>query len=369
MTQADQTTITKIQLWTLNIPITDPFVVATGQLTTAQNIFIQVTLRDGSIGFGEIAPFTDLTGETVSDSLKTAESLATPLLGTPAINYRKAAQQFQEQVPNFPATRCGIETALLDALCRSENIPLWALWGGADIRERETDITIPICNCERTLALVREWHAKGFRLFKMKVGHDVDEDIRRIEEIHKQFPEVTYLVDPNQGFDRNTAEGFIKGVKKIKAKIEILEQPLPRDDLEGAAWLRRTFQIPIAADETVCTVADAQCVIQNKAADYINLKITKSGVLETLGIFTLTRTAGLKLMIGGMVETRIAMGCSFSIVLGMGEIDYLDLDTPLLMNHDPVKGGFAYCGPRLQPWNGAGLSASLSPNENSLVIE
>ena len=74
MTQTNQTTITKIQLWTLNIPITDPFVVATGQLTTAQNIFIQVTLRDGSIGFGEIAPFTDLTGETVSDSLKTAKS-------------------------------------------------------------------------------------------------------------------------------------------------------------------------------------------------------------------------------------------------------------------------------------------------------
>ena len=289
MLHSDPTTITKIQLWTLDIPTTDPFVVATGQLSTAQNIIVKLTLHDGSVGFGEIAPFTDITGETVADSLKTAQSLATSLLGASVHHYRRLAQQFQDHAPNFPATRCGMETALLDALCRSSGIPLWALWGGADVRERETDITIPICDSARTLTLGQEWYERGFRLFKMKVGHDVDEDVRRIETLHHSLPNVTFLVDPNQGFTRDAAAMFIEGVKKVGGIIELLEQPLPKDDLEGAAWLSQTYHIPIAADESVQTASDAKRVIQHKAANYINLKITKSGVMETLDILTLAK--------------------------------------------------------------------------------
>jgi L-Ala-D/L-Glu epimerase / N-acetyl-D-glutamate racemase len=361
--------ITKIQLWTLDIPTTDPFVVATGKLSAAQNIIVKITLRDGSVGFGEIAPFTDITGETVADSLKTAQLLSLSLLGTSVHHYRRLAQEFQEQAPNFPATRCGIETALLDALCRSASIPLWTLWGGADVRERETDITIPICDQKRTLALAKEWHERGFRLFKMKVGHDVDEDIRRIGAIHQSLPDVTFLVDPNQGFTRDTASTFIEGIKKVGGIIEILEQPLPKDDLEGLAWLRKTYHIPIAADESVRSVADAQRVIQHHAADFINLKITKSGVMETLDIVTLAKHSGMKLMIGGMVETRVAMGCSFGLVLGLGGIEFLDLDTPLLLNHDPVEGGFSYRCSCLQHWTSPGLGVSLTPPANSIVIE
>ncbi|MDT7041439.1 dipeptide epimerase [Candidatus Nitronereus thalassa] len=369
MTSLDRTAITKIQLWTLDIPTTDPFVVATGQLNTAQNIIVKLTLRDGSVGFGEIAPFTDITGETVTDSLKTAQSLANSLLGTSVYQYRRLAQQFQNYAPNFPATRCGMETAVLDALCRSAGIPLWTLWGGADVRERETDITIPICNPARTLTLGQEWYERGFRLFKMKVGHDVDKDIQRIETLHQSLPDVTFLVDPNQGFTRDAAATFIEGVKKVGGIIEILEQPLPKDDLEGAAWLSQTYHIPIAADESVQTVSDAQLVIQHKAANFINLKITKSGVLETLDIVTLAKQSDLKLMIGGMLETRITMGCSFSLVLGFGGIEYLDLDTPLLLETDPVKGGYTYRCSYLQPWYNPGLGVSLPPPANSEVIQ
>jgi len=369
MTHLDPSIITKIQLWTLDIPTTDPFVVATGQLRTAQNIFAQITIQDGSVGYGEIAPFTDLTGETVEGSLTTAQTLATSILGTSAAHYRRCAQQLQEMAPDFPAARCGIETALLDAFCRSANIPLWALWGGADVRARETDITIPITDRVRTLALAKEWYAQGFRLFKMKVGHDVDEDIRRIETIHNHFPDVAFLVDPNQGFHRDTATTFIEGVRTVGGTIVLLEQPLPKDDLEGSAWLRQTFHIPIAADESVRTVADAKRVIQYEAADFINLKITKSGVMETLDIVSLAKHSGIQLMIGGMLETRVAMGCSFGLVLGLGGIEHLDLDTPLLLEHDPVEGGFAYQGARLQPWSGSGLNVSLTPPAHSIVIE
>ena len=108
-------------------------------------------------------------------------------MGRSALTYQRLGRELTELAPDHPAARCGMETALLDALTRAANLPLWALWGGADVRPRETDVTIPITSVDRTVELARTWHDRGFRVFKMKVGHDVDDDIRRLEAIHRQY--------------------------------------------------------------------------------------------------------------------------------------------------------------------------------------
>jgi hypothetical protein len=63
------------------------------------------------------------------------------------------------------------------------------------------------------------------------------------------------------------------------------------------------------------------------------------------------------------------MGCSFSLVLGLGGFDVLDLDTPLLLASDPVTGGYLYEGSRLQPWSGYGLDMKTAPSPNITTIE
>jgi L-Ala-D/L-Glu epimerase len=73
-------------------------------------------------------------------------------------------------------------------------------------------------------------------------------------------------------------------------------------------------------------------------------------------------------MAGGMVETRIAMGCSFTLALGLGGFELLDLDTPLLLATDPVQGGYSYTGPILQPCAGAGLDMQVEPSSATIVI-
>jgi hypothetical protein len=70
-----------------------------------------------------------------------------------------------------------------------------------------------------------------------------------------------------------------------------------------------------------------------------------------------------------MVETRMAMGCSFSLVLGLGGFDVLDLDTPLLLTSDPVTGGYRYDGAHLQPWPGSGLDMTSEPSQNIITID
>jgi L-alanine-DL-glutamate epimerase-like enolase superfamily enzyme len=147
--------------------------------------------------------------------------------------------------------------------------------------------------------------------------------------------------------------------------IVLLEQPVVRDDLDSLAAIRRETGIPVAADESVRSLEDARKVITQSAADYINIKITKTGVLEAAEIASFTLLSGLKLMVGGMLESRIAMSCSFSMVLGMKGFEILDLDTPLLLSADPVQGGYRYDGPTLQPWHEPGLGCSVPVPANT----
>ena len=362
-------TIRKVEFWPVDIPITDPFVVATGARTVAENVFLRVTLASGAQGYGEAAPFPEVGGETRESCLLTLHQLSKIVLGRSAADYKEVGRLLSEQALTYPAARCGLETAVIDAYCHASNIPMWQLWDGVDVRARETDVTIPIANLDKTVALAREWYGKGFRLFKMKVGKDAEGDIMRLEAVHRALPGVSFIGDGNQGFSRRDCLTFAQGVKRFGGAMVLLEQPVVRDDLDSMAAIRRETGIPIAADESVRSLADAHEVVARGAADYINIKIMKTGVVEAVEIASFTKASDLKLMIGGMLETRIAMGCSFSLVLGLSGFDVLDLDTPLLLTSDPVTGGYRYEGSRLQPWSGPGLDMTAVLSLNATTIE
>lgn len=357
--------IERIDYWPMDIPLTDPFVVATGSRTVAETSFIRLTLSDGTQGYGEAAPFPEVGGETRAASLDAVKQLGRTMLGHPADQFKNIARTLAEQAPRQPAARCALETALLDAYCRARHLPMWAFWGGEDVREHESDITIPIETPEKTLALARGWYAKGFRLFKMKIGNDVDGDVGRLQAVHRELSGVAFIGDGNQGFSREECLSFVSGVATFGGRLVLLEQPLVREDLEGLCEIRRKTGVPIAVDESVRSLSDVRQVIAQGAADYVNIKIMKTGVIEAQEIAAFTLASGLKLMIGGMVETRIAMGCSFSLVLGMKGFEVLDLDTPLLLGHDPVSGGYRYNGPRLLPWQEAGLGMTVNPQDST----
>lgn len=366
---ADLSTITKVELWPVDVPMTHPFVVATGQRVTIENLFVRITLKDGAHGYGEIAPFPEVGGEDRASCQQTAIQLAKAAVGQPAVQYKRISRLFQEIAPSHPAARCGLETALVDALCRHLDIPLWGFLGGADVRARETDITIPIASLDRTVMLARGWYSQGFRLFKTKVGADAEQDIRRLEALHRAFPDTAFIADANQGFTLEECRFFVKEVKRLGGNIVLLEQPVPREDLDSLAALRRDAGVPVAADESVRSLQDARDVVQKQAVDVINIKIMKSGLLDAMDIAAYARAVGLGLMIGGMVETRIAMGCSFALVLGTGSFEFLDLDTPLLLTFDPVRGGYRYDGPKLQPWSGPGLDLEAEAARPATTIE
>src|SRR5690242_124539 len=123
-----------VTFWPIDLPLTDPFVVATGARVVAENIFVRITLQSGVCGYGEAAPFPEVGGEDRPSCLDTLARLAQPLIGQSIHNYRAMAKQLADQAPGQPAARCGLETAFLDAYCHATGIPMWQFWGGADMR-------------------------------------------------------------------------------------------------------------------------------------------------------------------------------------------------------------------------------------------
>jgi len=352
-----ETRIVAFDVQPLDVGLEDEFVISRGRIDQVENAWVSVTLNDGSTGFGEIAPFEALTGETRGRSMAVASSLCESLVGQNAAAAPRLAIGMAQREPSEPAARTGVECAVVDALSRSRGMALHDMWGGADVREVETDITLPILEEDRVDALAQRWFDRGFSVFKLKVGADLDADAARVHRLATAFPGAGFVLDANQGFSADDAVRFIDALGGLHSRVRLYEQPVDRADLDGMCHVRAHTSVPVVADESVFNLEDARRVIERGAADVINLKIMKAGLHETLRIAELARASGTGLMVGGMVETRLAMGFSLALALGCGGVTHFDLDTPLLMSTDPIAGGYTYDGPRLVPSTSPGTGA------------
>ncbi|MBR9998710.1 MAG: dipeptide epimerase [Cyclobacteriaceae bacterium] len=347
--------IRELRLSNLDVELTDHFTISQGSVKKVNNLLVSLTLADGTNGYGEITPFQELAGEDRETCILKFNEIRDSLIGTSVLNIRKHSHFLEEALPDSPAVRCGLEMSMIDALTRQLEIPLWAYWGGRSDQTLITDVTIPILPFERSIQLAEHWLAKGFDTLKVKVGSDSDNELKILRGIFQLNNQVKFIIDANQGFDEYSALSFIREVLHFGCKVILFEQPVNRYDLDSMAKITKVLNIPVAADESVFSLQDLRKVIKAGAGRVVNLKIMKTGIFQALQIASTALAFGLDLMIGGMVETRLAMGCSVSIAMGYCPIKYIDLDTPLLMRSDPLLGGYSYCGSEIRSWENPGL--------------
>ncbi len=331
----------------IDIPLSIPFAIVQGEMSVAHNIFIRVTLANGITGYGECAPFPEITGEDRPATMRAIDGLRDTLIGRPVAAYRRISRLMTDADRAHPAARCGLEMAVLDALCRALGVPMWQFFGGDSSQVCQTDITIPMLGEARCVELADLWYDRGFRILKVKVGKNLDADLATLQSIASKHADVSFVIDANQGFNEGQVVSLLNFLNRKQINVRLLEQPVHKSDLAGMLNIRRKANFPICADEAVASARDAIRVIQANAVDVVNIKIMKCGVIEALDIATLVRSFGLGVMFGGMVETRLAMGCSLAIAMGYGPAHTLDLDTPLLMSSDPLTGGYRYDGPSM----------------------
>jgi L-alanine-DL-glutamate epimerase-like enolase superfamily enzyme len=246
-------------------------------------------------------------------------------------------------------------------------LPVRALLGGdPGPIELVTDITIPIGDPPHMADLAKAWRDQGFSLFKVKVGKDLDHDIEALEGIARAVPGAALRIDANAGFTSAEAIAFARELERRKIPIECFEQPCPTDDIEAMAEVTRAIAIPVVADESVKTLADLDRVIAAKAARGVNLKLAKSGgPLAALAIGRAALAAGMDLMVGGMVETRLGMTAAAHVAAALGGARFIDLDTAWLLAEDPYEGGYRAQGPHytLDPEPGLGVRVATGPRK------
>lgn len=334
----------KIEPW--DVELTEPFGIATGAQVLAQNALVEVELESGERGLGEAAPFPAVNGETQADALAALEAVGPELVGYEASDAGALSEDARARLEATPSALAAIEMALLDAACRARGTSLFDHFGGNSAR-LETDITIPTGDAEAAASAAKRAIGQGFRTLKIKVGgQPFDHDLARLRAVAAAAPAARLLLDANASLPAEHAIELVSGLGARRGQVVLFEQPCLRADYEGSRRVREAG-IRVAADEDARSLEDLVALKREGAADVVNFKLTKSGVTRVLAMISEARRLGFGLMLGGMVETRLAMTFSACIAGGLGGFEELDLDTPLFMKDDLLEGGFAQRGPAL----------------------
>ncbi len=340
--------ITSVVARRLDVPMKKAFGIAGGAQEVARNVLVEITLGSGIRGWGEAAPLPAFNAETQEGALDAIAQAGPELVGADVRAWRQLADRIQDGAASSASAACALETAVFDALARANGTSLRLFFGGAEA-DLVTDITITTGTVEEASREAREL-AAGFSTLKIKVGgregHDVDHDVARVLAVHAARPHARLLLDANGGLSVRDALHLASELRSRGVVPSLFEQPVApgAGAWEALAEVRAKSGLKVAIDESVTKPEDVIAAHRAGAADAANVKLMKSGIARALDIAAATRACGLAPMIGGMVETRLAMGTSACLAAGLGGFAFVDLDTPLFLAEDPFCGGYEQRG-------------------------
>ena len=297
---------------------------------TRVSVWVRLRDDDGVEGWGEAAatPFYGETAETVQAVLpRYGQELEEAAAGDP-FALERIERALELAVGRNPAARSAISAALHDLLGKRIGMPVWRLWGLDPAKAPASSFTIGIDDPEVVREKVRE--ADGYPILKVKVGTPGDEALLRT--IRDAAPTKPIRVDANTGW---TARQAVRALPMLEEfGVELVEQPVAKQDIEGLKEIRRHARVPIVADESCETAADVAKLVG--AVDGVNIKLAKAGSLrESLRIVHTARAHGMSVMLGCMVESTLGIAAAVQLA---PLVDWVDLDGAALLANDPFRG-------------------------------
>lgn len=311
-----------------------PLTISRGTSADSDNLFVRVE-HEGVSGWGEMSPVSAGVGHEQSAELACSQlqSAASQLLQVHPADFQ-TAERITAQL--CATARAALDFAMFDWLGRSTGQPVWRLLGNQPALMPPTSLTIginpPEVVAERTREMVSEFAPKCIKI-KLGSPDGCEHDRAVFTAVQTNAPSgVSLRVDANGGWDTPTAKAMMHWLAERGA--EYVEQPLPRGAEEELPLLYEGAPIPIYADESCHTAPDVVRLADRVHG--INLKLMKSGgIREGLRVIHTARAHGLKVMMGCMSETSLAISASAAI--GM-LCDELDLDSHLNLSPDPWTG-------------------------------
>lgn len=355
--------IAKIETGEVRIPLVTPFKTALRTVDSVNDIVVRITADDGQEGFGEAPPTAVITGDT-KGSIKGAieEVIAPNLMGMEIDNLDGIMRKLHGCILKNTSAKAAVDMAVYDLFAKSCNKPLYKVLGG-NRAEIETDLTISVNEISEMVADSLKAVEQGFGILKIKVGKEGLKDIDRIKAIRQAVgPDIRLRIDANQGWSPKEAVKIIRAMEDLGIMPELVEQPTDAHDFEGLKFVTSQVYTPILADESVFSMEDGIRLIQERAADLINIKLMKTGgIYQALKICGIAESYGVECMIGCMLESKIAVSAAAHLAAGKGIITRADLDGPSLCREDPYTGGPVYEGSRILMNESPGLGITKVP--------
>jgi L-alanine-DL-glutamate epimerase-like enolase superfamily enzyme len=291
-----------------------------------QNVFVKLE-KDSIVGYGEAAPNVRY-GENAELTTQRIEEARHLFTSADFFHYIDIKNELDATILDQSCAKAALDIALMDWIGKALNVPLYKFWGLDTANTPKTSFSIGIDTAEVIKQKVRE--AAPYPILKVKVGTDRDEEI--INAV-RSVTDKPIRVDANEGW--KTKEEALEKIHWLASKgVEFIEQPMPSTMIEETAWLRERVEMPIVADEAVKSAADIPKLA--RAYDGINIKLMKSGgLLEALRMIQMAKALKMKIMLGCMIESSVAISAAAHLA---PYVDWADLDGNLLISNDPFSG-------------------------------
>ena len=349
--------ITEIDIYAIHLPLHEPFVISYAKYDYMPSIIVKLTTDTGHIGYGEGVADEHVTGESwegVFNVLKT--TLAPHLIGENPINMEKIHDLMDAEIYGAPTAKAAIDMACYDAVGKSLGVPVYDLLGGRYHDEFPITHVLSIAEPAAMAKEAEDRVAQGYKSMKMKVGTQVDADVKRIQAVRERIGEdIAIRVDVNQGWKNSAAT--LQGLQKLQdCSLDWLEQPVKADDIDGMVEVKSKSSIPMMIDEGLRGVRDMREIIAKRAADKVNIKLMKcGGIYPATKLAHMAEMAGIECQIGSMVESSVGSAAGFHVAFSKKNITSVELTGPLKFSKD--IGNLSYDVPfiRLNDKPGLGI--------------
>src|SRR6266550_7705114 len=340
----------KLSQQTIELKPTHPFVIARGGYAHHRNVIVRITDDDGLEGFGEAAP-NRYYGESVATVLAALGQFKPLLERADPMALESTEAHLNRVLRGNASAKSAVSSALHDLLGKRLGLPVYRIWGLDAATAPQSSFTIAIAENHELEQRVRE--AREYPILKIKLGTDRDMEIIRI--IRNAAPGKRLRVDANAAWTPKQAVRMSDFL--IENGVEMLEQPVAANDIEGLRFVRKRSKLPVFADES-CLVATDIAKLTG-AVDGINIKLAKCGSLrEALRMVHTARALDMQVMAGCMIESSLGISAIAQI---SPLLDSADFDGAALLSGDPFLGA-TIAGGNIRLPDGPGLGATPAPS-------
>jgi L-Ala-D/L-Glu epimerase / N-acetyl-D-glutamate racemase len=317
----------KLSHQTIELKPVHPFVIARGGYAHHRNVIVRISDDDGLEGFGEAAP-NKYYGESVATVVAALGQFKPLLERADPLSLESIETDLNRVLRGNASAKSAVSSALHDLLGKRLGLPVYRIWGLDASAAPQSSFTIAIAENHELEARVEE--ARDYPILKIKLGTDRDMEIVRI--VRSAAPGKRLRVDANAAW---TAKHAVRMSDFLADHgVEMLEQPVPANDIEGLRFVRERSRLPVFADES-CLVATDVARLAG-AVDGINIKLAKCGSLrEALRMVHAARALDLQVMAGCMIESSLGISAIAQIA---PLLDTADFDGAALLSNDPYHG-------------------------------